>query len=142
MPYKVVTLLRSAQSVMQAENALDVIFDPKARYDKTLLFYGDLRQGDEANSWLADVRDLMCAVRLIVLDTRDQTDQLDKEKLLIKELQFDYKTIRIIELVATVAPGPTDSALSQQLSMSEPEVLIAVPKFLSIVPPRIEKAHA
>ena len=94
-PYRLVAMLRSAESVTKSLNWASNIFK-QGRMERGIIMNSDLRQVSEAD-WRDAVAKLLKVVPIIVLDARYSSDALREESALIRSGGFQGKTIVLVE---------------------------------------------
>lgn len=120
-PYRLVTFLRSAESMTQSLTPMGNLFTPHLA-ERGAALESDLRQSPW-KSWQEAVANVMRVVRVIVIDGRRPTDFLNEENSLIRELRLEYKTLRI------AAANSGNNAVNQT-SVTEERLLTLIRELL------------
>jgi hypothetical protein len=112
-PYRLVALLRSAESITQSLTPLSNLTNPNLA-ERGAILGSDLRQ-TKWKSWQEAVANVMRVVRIIVIDDRNPTNCLYEENALIREFRLEYKTLRIANPEVGLQGGVTEEWLLKHI---------------------------
>jgi hypothetical protein len=134
-PYRVATLLRSAEFVTRSTRPLERIwraFWPWQNVKLVAIIANDFRQAELGVPWTKAVHDMMQLVKIIMFDGQTSTvgDPLHEERTLIRTMALDYKTFWIIDPDSLTSEG--DANRSRQTRVTEEQLLRILPGFLHL----------